>query len=521
MEGEGTAGAPQPTRRPGDAVVFPTPLESRQVEEFLRFLPDAMVVVDASGTIAFANPLGERLFGYGPGQLRGRPVEDLVPARFRGRHAEHRADFFTSPATRPMGERSTLVAIRRDGTEFPVEISLGPLDTELGIVAVAAIRGVAERTRVNEALHQAPGGFLQMFQSSPVAMAVLGLQDGRFMDVNPAYEELLGWPRGDVIGRTSVELGLNADSALRKATYANVSEGRPVRNVEATVTNRRGDQITVLGGAQRLRLGDQDCLLVSLVDITGRKRLEDDRQTIGFALEKHVAQLAESNRELERFAYVASHDLQDPLRVISNYSGLLTQKFGDSLGENGRRWLQYLAASSSRLSEMIDDLLEYSSLRRTDHRKDRVDMAALAAECKAVLKEPLKAAGGDISWEDLPVIVGDRHQLRQLLQNLFGNAIKFRRADTHPQIRLHAEKNPEGWLFQVSDNGIGIEPQYRERIFQIFQRLHTRDQYPGTGIGLAVCKRVVQNHGGNIWVESTVGTGSTFFFTIPTNPPPG
>lgn len=231
-------------------------------------------------------------------------------------------------------------------------------------------------------------------------------------------------------------------------------------------------------------------------------------------------ELARSNAELERFAYVASHDLQEPLRIVTSFSELLEDSLGDGLEEEPRKFLHYVVSASRRMRAQLDALLDYSRVgtRGQDFEPTDCNMALDAA--LANLQIAIRDSGAEVSREDLPAVMGDLQQLTRVFQNLIGNALKFRRQGVVPWVRVACSARPDAWELSVADNGIGIERQNAERIFEVFQRLHHRSEYPGTGIGLAICRRIVQRHGGEIEVESIPGEGSTFRFTLPRAPKP-
>ena len=232
------------------------------------------------------------------------------------------------------------------------------------------------------------------------------------------------------------------------------------------------------------------------------------------ALDRHAQNLARSNADLEQFAYVASHDLQEPLPMISRYSGLLSQRYKDKLDTDAADFLGYITDGASRMQRLIQDLLAYSRAGSEDSDLVLVDCEEVLARVGSNLGLTIQESNAEVSHDPLPSVHGDFMQLCRLFQNLIGNAVKFR-GDQPPQIHVGVESQGDHWLFSVRDNGIGISPHYKERIFTIFQRLHTKEEYPGTGIGLAICKKIVEKHGGNIYVESETGKGSTFYFTLP------
>ena len=232
--------------------------------------------------------------------------------------------------------------------------------------------------------------------------------------------------------------------------------------------------------------------------------------------EKHRTntELARSNQELQQFAYVASHDLQEPLRTVGRFAQLVEQRYGDRLDDDGREFLGYTVDGARRMQVLIDNLLRFSRVETQGRPLERVDLDAIMERVKASLHARLEGGGGTIDHEGLPEVAGDRVQLAQLLQNLVGNALKFRAPDRTPRVQVRAMRDGAVWRIEVADNGIGIEPKYHDQIFTVFQRLHRREDYEGTGIGLALCKKIVERHGGAIGLTSRPGKGTTFFFTL-------
>jgi PAS domain S-box-containing protein len=343
---------------------------------------DALILVDDRGQIVLANGQIERMFGYPREELLGRSIEMLIPLRFRSRHLGHRADFFANPRARPMGTGLELFGLRKDGSEFPVDINLSVLTTDEGLLVKAAIRDVSERKRAQERL-------------------------------------------------------------------------------------------------------------------------------------RHFAEeLQQSNLELQQFAYVASHDLQEPLRAVATFCEMLQRRYQGKLDADGNQWLGFVITGARRMQALVQDLLAYSRLENRGQPLVAIACDDVAEKAVSALQSAIADAGASVTWDALPTIQGDASQLVQLFQNLIGNAIKFRGPEP-PRVHISATPQGDNWLFSVRDNGIGIDPKFHERIFEIFKRLHTADRYPGTGIGLAICRKVVARHGGRIWIQSELGSGSTFCFTMP------
>jgi hypothetical protein len=226
-----------------------------------------------------------------------------------------------------------------------------------------------------------------------------------------------------------------------------------------------------------------------------------------------LEQLTRSNKELEQFAYVASHDLQEPLRMVSSYVQLLAERYKDQLDERAQKFIHYAVDGAVRMQSLIQDLLGFSRVSTRGLAFARIDSNILLAEALANLQTSISVSGAVITSDQLPVVYGDRIQIVQVFQNLISNSIKFCTSKP-PKIHVSADFRDEHWLFSVRDNGIGIDAKYAEKIFIIFQRLHAREEYPGTGIGLALCKRIIERHGGEIRFESEVGKGTTFYFTL-------
>jgi PAS domain S-box-containing protein len=246
-------------------------------------------------------------------------------------------------------------------------------------------------------------------------------------------------------------------------------------------------------------------------DITERKRTEQK-------LEQLTTDLKRSNQELEQFAYVASHDLQEPLRAITGFTQLLRQDYQNQLDESAQEYMSYIVDGATRMRQLIQDLLTYCRLG-TDHQEFLpIDCNAVVRQAIANLEVAIADSNATVTHESLPTIKANKTQLIQLFQNLISNAVKFRH-DEPPQVHIYAQLRNQEWLFCVRDNGIGIESKYLTRIFDVFKRLHSRTEFSGTGIGLAICKKIIERHGGSIWAESQPGLGTTFYFKIPLTPP--
>ncbi len=256
----------------------------------------------------------------------------------------------------------------------------------------------------------------------------------------------------------------------------------------------------------RDKLNAPNYFILVAEDISRRKQIEE-------SLQDTLSELERSNSELQQFAYVASHDLQEPLRMVSNYVKLLERRYKKKLDSDADEFIAYAADGAKRMQTLINDLLQYSRVGSRGKPFAPTDCESVLDQVLAILQVAIAGSGAQIIRSPLPTVLADQTQLAQLFQNLIDNALKFK-GDETPLIHISASQDRDHWLFSVRDNGIGIDPQYYDRIFVIFQRLHGREEYPGTGIGLAICKKIVERHGGQIWLESNGDRGATFFFTL-------
>jgi PAS domain S-box-containing protein len=327
--------------------------------------------------------------------------------------------------------------------------------------------------------------------------------------VSKGCEAVTGLKPAELAARGFVQLIDPEDrDAVRNKVQQAIEEHRPFQmEYRIRTADGRSKWVWERGAAIFAENGEVEALEGFISDITERKHAEQE-------LDNKARDLAASNAELEHFAYAASHDLQEPLRMIAGYTQLLARRYRGKLDNDADQFLQYTIEGTERLQALIRDLLSYSRVGRGDADHEPVDLEECAQASLANLQAAIGENGAQVELEPLPVVRGRRSQLIQLFQNLIGNAVKYRRDDP-PLVRVSAERRGDEWLFAVRDNGIGIGPEYRDQVFELFRRLHGRSQYSGTGIGLAICKKIVESHGGRIWVGSEAGPGTTFEFTLP------
>ena len=347
-----------------------------------------------------------------------------------------------------------------------------------------------------------------VFSISPVGLALLD-KDLRYVQINDVLAEMNGIPVEMHIGRKVEELLPGVAPFLIPKLKSILATGKPIDNLEASGRPRpnAAERAVRLNYYPVYKQGELSGIGCAVVDITEHKRIEAE-------LSRRASDLEASNQELEQYAYVASHDLQEPLRMVSIYVQKLQEKYRDQMDLQTQDWIKYIVGGSQRMSQLIRDLLEYSRSGRMMNPPTVTHGDLIVKEALTNLSASLKEAHANIEIGELPEVLGDRARLVSLFQNLLSNAIKYR-SETAPQISIDSKKSGDEWVFTVADNGIGIEKQYLERVFQIFQRLHSVAEYSGTGIGLSICKKIVETHGGRIWLDSVPGKGTTVYFTLP------
>jgi PAS domain S-box-containing protein len=488
-------------RRRAEALVRQLSARERLYAAAVESAHDAIITTDFDGIITAWNAGAERMLGFSPDEAIGQHISIMAgPER-----SEEQVEYLQRLRR---GERiQDVETVRRakDGTLREISLTLWPVMGPDGApVGVSAIyRDIAPREQADERFRLA-------VEASPGAM-IMADKDGRIQLVNAEAERMLGYERGELIGKPVELLIPNqlraAHERDRSGFAANPARRAMGKGRDLFAVRKDGSEIAVEIGLNPIATQNRMMVMAAIVDITERKAAEK-------VLAERVIELQRSNAELEQFAYVASHDLQEPLRMVASYAELLAERYRGKLDDKADKYIGYAVDGAKRMQRLVNDLLAYSRVGRRDDPAKPTDMNRVVQDVLQGLRGVIGDTHAEVEIGTLPTVMADDGQIAQVLQNLIGNALKFRGKE-QVRIRIDAKSAPQGWLFSVQDNGIGIEAQYSERVFQMFQRLHDRETYEGNGIGLTIAKKIIERHGGRIWFESEPGRGTTFFFTLP------
>ena len=468
---------------------------------------DAIFTNDLDGLITSWNPASERLYGYSAEEAIGKHIRMLVPEHLREEQTQNIA------RVRNGEHVASLDTVRQTKSGRMIDASVTP---SLVRAPSGEPIGVSVITRDISEQRQAEKRFQLAVESSPTGMVMIRAH-GTIVLVNAEIERMFGYTREELLGASIDDLvpeRLRAHHTTYRHEYAADPEARAMGVGRDLYARRKdGREFPVEIGLNPIPRPDGLLILASVVDISERK----EAQT---ALEKQKTELERSNADLEQFAYVASHDLREPLRMVASYTSLLAERYQGQLDERADKYIRYANEGAKRMQQLISDLLDFSRVGTHAKALAPIDTAALFDKVTHSLKGFIADKEAKVTHGPLPTVLADETQLGMVLQNLIGNAVKFR-SERPPEVHVEARQENGMWVFSVRDNGIGIDKQYSGRIFQMFQRLHERGRYEGSGIGLAIVKKIVERHGGRVWFDSVPGEGTTFFFTIPAAPMDG
>ena len=482
-------------------------LAGKSADWLLETASEAMLITDPDGSILLANPAAERLFGYTRDEFTGLTIEDLIPQYLWAPHDKKRDDYATSPNSHPMDTELEIVGFRQDGGEFAADVSISPL--EEGRV-LATVYDITRRKQAEQSLAAAREFAESIVDTIQEPLVVLDA-DERVVSANRVFYRVFQLTEEETLGQVFFELHQRQWDI--PALHQLLAEALPnKRRVETFELQHDfpgiGSRTLLIGVGMIGGKSDRSNLtLLTFLNITERKRLEAEQARM-------IHELESANEELKNFAYVVSHDLKAPLRAIGSLADWIAADQRDRLDAEGQEHLRLLMQRVRRMDGLIDGVLRYSRIGRLHEAAVAVDLNELLHEVIDSLAPPAHIAVRVASG--LPSIRAERTAIQQVLQNLIANAIRYM---DKPQGRIEIDciDQGESWRFSVADNGPGIEARHFERIFQLFQTLNPRDRVESTGVGLAIVKKIVEQCGGQVWVESVPGQGSTFFFSLSKN----
>lgn len=482
---------------------------------------DAIICIDTAGMVTFWNPQAEEIFGWKEHEVMGERLSSIIiPDPYKSMHDHGMEQYMVTGKGPALNVLLELTALKRGGETFPIELTVLPIKQGSDEFFCAFIRDITERKRSESLVRKTTERYELVAKATSDAIWDWDMVSNEVTRSGDGLQKLFGYNTEDA----------SADNEfwskhVHPEDIVRVTEGRR-KMLEETqeqfwedeyrFEKSNGDYAFVYdrGYIIRNKEGRAIRMIGSTQNISALKQSELKLQELNVALEKRASELATSNAELERFAYVASHDLQEPLRMVSSFLQLLDRQYTVKLDDKAREYINFAVGGAERMKRLILDLLSYSRVGTVTEPFQLVDMDQVAKNVIQIFESRFEKEGITLEVGALPVIHGNATQLQQLMQNLIGNAIKYK-SDMPPHIEIGSFEEDTRHVFFVKDNGIGINAKYFEKIFVVFQRLHPINNYSGTGIGLAICKKIVERHHGEIWLESEEGKGSTFYFSIP------
>ena len=488
---------------------------------------DGLIATDSSGRVDLLNPVAEALTGWRQEEARGRPIQDV----FRIIHQRTREPV-ENPVDRVLqkgyvvGLANQTVLLARDGKEHPIADSGAPIFNDEGVISgvVLVFRDQSEDLAVLTKLRESEEEYKNLYDEAPVGYVELDVE-GRIGRVNEKMLEMLGYGAEEMLHRPLWEFVIEEKLAEETIKAKLMGRTPPSVALERTYRRKDGGTIPILIKDRAVRSSDGRItgIRVTIQDITLRKQAEEKlrkaKKELEWRVRERTAELERRNRELQDFVFIASHDLQEPLRKIRVFGGLLEEKSGLLLDQQGHDYVRRMSMAASRMQDLIGSLLTYSRLTSNSDTFQPVDLKDAVASALSNLEMCIQEKNGCVEVGSLPVVMADVNQMIQLFQNLVGNGLKYCR-ERPPHVKVYASEGENGaCLVFVEDNGIGFDQKYAQKIFMPFQRLHDRSEFEGVGMGLAICRKIVERHHGTIMAKSSPERGSTFIVTLPLGKP--
>lgn len=462
---------------------------------------DSIFLHDFEGNVIYVNEAGYKSRGYTKEEILNMNLWSLTP---------HQSKEQIIDVVEKIKENGEFIfeAIYpcKDGSTMPIEVHSRIINMDSKSFILSVVRDIRRR-KINENKLQFQADILKNVRDSVIVYDL----HGKIIYWNKGAESVYGYAEEEILGENIIKLYLNSDNKQLTHDLMKIKEsGEYIGEWEGK--RKDGSKVTV--DIMETLMFDANRDITGIIgisrDITERKQMEKEREVL-------LRELRRSNDELSQFAYITSHDLQEPLRTIASFTQLLEMRYKDKLDDDADEFMEYIVSASTRMKQMIMDLLEYSRIGMNKKEFYSVDMEEVLNDVIINLNDLIERTGTEITHDPLPIVIGENDNLFRVFQNLIGNAIKFRKSDEPSKVHISAKKEDNDYIFSIHDNGIGMEEQYLDRIFTIFQRLHTREEYEGSGIGLSISKKIIERHNGHIWVESEYGKGSTFYFTLSDN----
>jgi PAS domain S-box-containing protein len=473
-----------------------------------------LALVDAQHRYRYLNQTQKDFLRLRPDDLTGQRVADVLGPLY-----EQSVRQRLERAFRGESVNEQLDLPRANSTELrhcEVRLQLGAYRTEPVVVIV--IVDVTERKRAEQALRQSEERFAKAFRANPSALVIFRLHDGRFLDANETYHDLLGYSREELIGHNAQELNIFSDPATRTAMLHKMGEQGSLRNYEINVRTKFDEYRTILLSCEVVELDGEACVLSIGIDITERKRAEAEVRALSIELEQRVidrtAELTAANKELEAFSYSVSHDLRAPLRAIDGFSRILLEDYIAELPEEAQHYFQLVRDNTQKMGHLVDDLLAFARLSRQPLNKRTTDPLVVINQCLEELRDEQTGRQITIEIGALPACQADPALLKQVWVNLITNALKYTRRRDPTVITIGSQSDGAALVYFIQDNGVGFDMHYSDKLFGVFQRMHRAEDYEGTGVGLAIVQRIVHRHGGRIGAEAVVDQGATFYFSL-------